>query len=80
MSVSASIADRWGPHTNSLAVRTLAAMFEAQRLPHALLITGPVGVGKRDLAIRIAQKSALRLSRRAQQWSLSRVPKLPATA
>ena len=56
MSVSASIADRWGPHTNSLAVRTLAAMFEAQRLPHALLITGPVGVGKRDLAIRIAQK------------------------
>jgi DNA polymerase-3 subunit delta' len=30
-------------------------MFEAQRLPHAILIAGPVGVGKRDLALRIAQ-------------------------
>ncbi len=55
MTVSASISDRWGPHADSLAVRTLTAMFEAQRLPHALLITGPVGVGKRDLALRIAQ-------------------------
>ena len=49
------IPDRWGPHENSLAGRTLAAMLQADRLPHALLIAGPVGVGKRDLAIRIAQ-------------------------
>ena len=59
MSASAPIADqtvdRWGPHAASLAGRTLAAMFEAERLPHALLISGPVGIGKRDLAIRIAQ-------------------------
>lgn len=55
MSPTASITDRWGPHADSLAGRTLVAMFEAQRLPHALLISGPVGVGKRDLSIRIAQ-------------------------
>ena len=55
MTAAASIADRWGPHADSLAGRTLVAMFEAQRLPHALLIAGPVGVGKRDLTIRIAQ-------------------------
>ena len=55
MADAASNADRWGPHTGSLAGRTLVAMFEAQRLPHALLIAGPVGVGKRDLALRIAQ-------------------------
>ena len=47
--------DRWGPHASTMAGRTLAAMFEAERLPHALLIAGPVGVGKRDLAIRVAQ-------------------------
>jgi DNA polymerase-3 subunit delta' len=55
MSVAASINDRWGPHADSLAGRTLVAMLEAQRLPHALLIAGPIGVGKRDLAVRIAQ-------------------------
>ena len=55
MSASTPSAGGWGPHTGSLAVRTLVAMFEAQRLPHALLIAGPAGVGKRDLAIRIAQ-------------------------
>jgi len=55
MSATTSPLGRWGPHSSSLAGRTLIAMFEAQRLPHALLIAGPVGVGKRDLAIRIAQ-------------------------
>jgi len=55
MSASASLGDRWGPHADSQAGRTLAAMFETRRLPHALLIAGPVGVGKRDLALRIAQ-------------------------
>lgn len=55
MPATAPIADHWGPHADSLAGRTLVAMFEAQRLPHALLIAGPVGVGKRDLAVRIAQ-------------------------
>ncbi|MDE2966980.1 MAG: hypothetical protein OXS30_05790 [Chloroflexota bacterium] len=55
MSASTPVTDRWGPHADSLAGRTLVAMLESQRVPHALLITGPVGVGKRDLAIRIAQ-------------------------
>ncbi len=45
----------WGPHAGTPAVRSLAAMIAADRLPHALLISGPVGVGKRDLAIRVAQ-------------------------
>ena len=48
-------AERWGPHARSLAGHTLVAMLDAERLPHALLIAGPVGVGKRDLAIRVAQ-------------------------
>ncbi len=47
--------DRWGPHQDSLAVRTTVAMLSAERLPHALLLDGPAGVGKRDLAIRVAQ-------------------------
>ena len=55
MPAAPPVTDHWGPHSDSLAGRTLVAMFEAQRLPHALLIAGPVGVGKRDLAIRIAQ-------------------------
>lgn len=45
----------WGPHADSLAGRTLTAMLESGRFPHALLIAGPVSVGKRDLAIRTAQ-------------------------
>ena len=55
MSTAAPTPERWGPHADSLAVRTLSAMLDAERLPHALLITGPVGVGKRDLALRAAQ-------------------------
>ena len=55
MTASVEPANHWGPHARSLAGHTLTAMLEAERLPHALLITGPVGVGKRDLAIRIAQ-------------------------
>lgn len=55
MTTSAQLVGDWGPHADSLAVRTLTAMLESQRLPHALLITGPIGVGKRDLAIRTAQ-------------------------
>ena len=47
--------DRWGAHGDSLAGRTLSAMIDSDRLPHAVLIGGPVGVGKRDLALRIAQ-------------------------
>ncbi len=53
--MSTATTDRWGPHADTLAGRTLLAMFAAQRLPHALLIAGPVGVGKRDLALRLAQ-------------------------
>ena len=48
---------RWGPHAETPAVRTIRAMFAADRLPHALLISGPGGVGKRDLALRIVQRS-----------------------
>ena len=48
-------ARRWGPHADTLAGRTLTAMLAAERLPHALLIAGPAGVGKRDLALRTAQ-------------------------
>ncbi len=47
--------ERWGAHGDALAGRTLSAIFDSGRLPHALLITGPAGVGKRDLALRIAQ-------------------------
>ncbi len=45
----------WGPHASAPAARSLGAMIAAGRLPHALLISGPAGVGKRDLAIRTAQ-------------------------
>ena len=54
---TASVAptDRWGPHADTLSGRSVAAMLAAGRLPHAMLITGPAGVGKRDLGLRIAQ-------------------------
>ncbi|MXX30982.1 MAG: DNA polymerase III subunit [Chloroflexi bacterium] len=45
----------WGPHADTPAGRGLSAMIASDRLPHALLISGPNGVGKRDLAIRAAQ-------------------------
>ncbi len=45
----------WGPHSETRGGRTVEAMLDSGRLPHALLIVGPVGVGKRDLAIRTAQ-------------------------
>lgn len=45
----------WGPHAHTPAGRGLSAMIASDRLPHALLISGPSGVGKRDLAIRTAQ-------------------------
>ncbi len=54
---SAPDRQRWGPHAETPAVRTIRAMFAADRLPHALLISGPSGVGKRDLALRIVQRS-----------------------
>lgn len=37
------------------AVKLLQAMLSHGRLPHALLITGPEGVGKRSLALALAQ-------------------------
>lgn len=55
MTASAQPVGDWGPHAASLACRTLTAMLESGRLPHALLIAGPIGVGKRDFAIRTAQ-------------------------
>lgn len=47
--------ERWGAHGDSLAGRALSAMIDSGRLPHAVLISGPAGVGKRGLALRIAQ-------------------------
>ena len=56
MTTAASESDqRWGAHSGAAVARTLDAMIGAQRLPHALLLCGPEGVGKRDLALRIAQ-------------------------
>ena len=55
MTAAAQTVGDWGPHAASLAGRTLTAMLESGRMPHALLIAGPSGVGKRDLAIRTAQ-------------------------
>ena len=31
------------------------AMLAAERLPHALLVSGPEGIGKHELALKIAQ-------------------------
>jgi DNA polymerase-3 subunit delta' len=36
-------------------IKLLQAMLEGGRLPHALLISGPTGVGKRTLAMKLAQ-------------------------
>ena len=55
MALTDQASDAWGAHAESLAGRTLTAMLQTERLPHALLISGPTGIGKRDLAIRIAQ-------------------------
>lgn len=46
---------RLGAHGGALALRSLEAMLDAGRLPHALLLSGPAGIGKRDLALSIAQ-------------------------
>jgi DNA polymerase III subunit delta' len=37
------------------AIRLITSMFNAGRLPHALLLTGPEGVGKGALALAVAQ-------------------------
>jgi len=37
------------------AERALRCLFEARRLPHALLLTGPHGIGKATLAFRLAR-------------------------
>ncbi len=48
-------AGRFGAHGETIALRALEAMIDAQRLPHALLISGPEGIGKHELALKIAQ-------------------------
>lgn len=46
---------RFGAHGGTIALRALEAMLDAGRLPHALLISGPEGIGKHELALKIAQ-------------------------
>ncbi len=46
---------RFGAHGGTIALRSLEAMLDAGRLPHALLISGPEGIGKHELALSIAQ-------------------------
>ena len=46
---------RFGAHGGTIALRALEAMLDAGRLPHALLISGPEGIGKHELARQIAQ-------------------------
>lgn len=48
-------AGRFGAHGGTLALQALEAMLDAGRLPHALLISGPEGIGKHRLARQIAQ-------------------------
>lgn len=48
-------ADAWGPHADALPVRALRASLREARPPHALLVAGPEGIGKRALAISFAQ-------------------------
>ena len=46
---------RFGAHGDTIALRSLEAMLAAERLPHALLVSGPEGIGKHELALKIAQ-------------------------
>ena len=46
---------RFGAHGDTIALRSIEAMLDADRLPHALLISGPEGIGKHELALKIAQ-------------------------
>jgi len=46
---------RFGAHGGTIALRSLEAMVDAGRLPHALLISGPEGIGKHELGLSIAQ-------------------------
>lgn len=57
MSATATTPDApgWGAMADTVAAQTLARMLAADRLPHALLLTGPADVGKADLARSLAQ-------------------------
>ena len=48
-------AARWGVLTESPAARVLERMLAEERVPHALLLAGPPQVGKRELALHLAQ-------------------------
>ena len=52
--MSAGAAEDWGP-AGSAAVGALQRMVREDRVPHALLLSGPAGTGKRALALGLAQ-------------------------
>ncbi len=53
--MSARIGGNWGLIGHEWAVEMLAARLAAGRLAHAYLLTGPPGIGKMALAVRLAQ-------------------------
>ena len=55
MTGEAADAARWGMHGQALAVAQVRADLAADRLAHAYLLTGPEGVGKATLALRLVQ-------------------------
>ena len=45
----------WGAHEDALSIRSLRAALGEGRCPHALLISGPEGIGKRDVSLAVAR-------------------------
>lgn len=50
-----SVSGPWGAHEDAISIRSLRVALAERRCPHALLISGPEGIGKRDIALAIAR-------------------------